>query len=89
MVSDCLAILSVFVFVMIGDYLVDWRFYSLDMLPVSNTRGSKYGSRVGFRVGVDDLGDWDKKRSLEESGCRNPEFMQISRGSRWVMARSS
>lgn len=29
--------------VMIGDSLVDWRFYGLDMLPVDNTRGSNFG----------------------------------------------
>ena len=46
-VDGCLAILSMFVFV-IGDSLVDWRFYCLDMLPVNNTRGSKFG--CGFRV---------------------------------------
>jgi hypothetical protein len=28
--------------------MVDWRFYSLDMLPMNNTRGSKYGLGSGF-----------------------------------------
>jgi hypothetical protein len=58
--------------------MVDWRFYSLDMLPVNNTRGSKFGSRGGFRVAVDGLGDGDEKRLLKRSGCRGLGLMRLA-----------
>lgn len=46
--------------------MVDWRFYSLDMLPVNNTRGCNFGVGSGFGlVWMNDLGDWDKKRPLK------------------------
>jgi hypothetical protein len=34
-VDGCLAILSMVEVIVIGDSLIDWRFYSLDMLPVT------------------------------------------------------
>ena len=68
--------------VLIGDSLmVDWRFYSLDMLPVNNTRGSKYGLGSGFGlVWMNNHGDRDKKRLREKLSCWDLELMGSVQG---------